>query len=324
MSGYFVGIDGGQTSTAALVADERGFVLGRGAAGPCDEVGAGADSRRLATALEDAVAAALTNAKLPPQSEIVALVAGISGYEGTIHGVQPRLRAHWIRYLHDAPIALAGALRDPGIAVISGTGSVVYGEDPKGRTARSGGWGYLFGDRGSAFWVARCALSAAMRAHDWRITSRLGDEALGFFGYADLRGFTVDYYAERISRTQLAAFAPRVVALAQARDPQAGEIVEDGALALARLVAGVRGRLDFSGPPRVALCGGMFESPFMRAATERAILADGPAEIVTPEAEPVVGALRLAYKEAGLEPPRITEVQRPLGECRPHYNVEGR
>jgi N-acetylglucosamine kinase-like BadF-type ATPase len=53
------GIDGGQSSTIAVIGDERGRILARGAAGPSDEVGATADSTRL----RDALAAALADAR---------------------------------------------------------------------------------------------------------------------------------------------------------------------------------------------------------------------------------------------------------------------
>ena len=54
MSEYFAGIDGGQSSTVAIVGDERGKILGRATAGPADEVGASAGSTRLRDALGEA------------------------------------------------------------------------------------------------------------------------------------------------------------------------------------------------------------------------------------------------------------------------------
>lgn len=40
-----------------------------------------------------------------------------------------------------------------GINVISGTGSMTYGEH-RGCGTRVGGWAELFGDEGSAYWIA--------------------------------------------------------------------------------------------------------------------------------------------------------------------------
>ncbi|HXM08168.1 MAG TPA: BadF/BadG/BcrA/BcrD ATPase family protein, partial [Candidatus Acidoferrum sp.] len=123
----FAGIDGGQSSTRAVVGTSDGRILGRGAAGGADEVGADANSTRLRDALRDALAAALANAGLPDNASFDTVVAGVSGYSGACVGLSPDLNARETILLHDAPIALAGAFdRDGGIVVIAGTGTVVY------------------------------------------------------------------------------------------------------------------------------------------------------------------------------------------------------
>ena len=43
---WFLGVDGGQSGTTALIADERGCVLAEGRAGPCNHVD-GAEGREL-------------------------------------------------------------------------------------------------------------------------------------------------------------------------------------------------------------------------------------------------------------------------------------
>lgn len=295
----FVGIDGGQTSTRAVVAGEGGKILGRGTSGPCDEIGEDESSSRLADALEGAVEAALRDAGLDPDVEIDAVAAALSGYEGTLAGRPPRLRARIVRLMHDAPAALAGAIDGPGIVLLCGTGSVAYGEDAVGHTARAGGWGYLFGDRGSTFWIARSALSEAMRAFDGGAPSSLGDLALAHFAEPDLRTLMRAFYGGKISRSQLAGFAVAVAEAVAAGDPRAQAIIEHGGMALAKLASRVKRRLDFGGRVRVALCGGGFSAQELRSATELALRADRDVEIVATQADPAVGALRLAYREAG-------------------------
>src|SRR5947209_8553683 len=54
----------------------------------------------------------------------------------------------------------------PGVLVISGTGSIAFGRNQAGETARAGGWGPNVSDEGSAFWVGREAVSAALHAYD--------------------------------------------------------------------------------------------------------------------------------------------------------------
>ena len=161
----FAGIDAGQSSTTAAIAGSDGTIIARGYAGPADEIGATAESTRLRDALEGALADAIVNAKLDPSSRFDAIVAGISGYEGRIYGAAPRLPSDRVRLVHDSAIAHAGALGGkPGIVVIAGTGSAAYATFADGSAHFEGGWGYLFGDEGSAFWIARSAVSAATRA----------------------------------------------------------------------------------------------------------------------------------------------------------------
>ena len=76
---------------------------------------------------------------------------------------------------NDAVIALAGATETGlGIIVIAGTGSIAFGRNHEGRTARAGGWGYVFGDEGGAFDMVRQALRAALRIDEgWGETTVL-------------------------------------------------------------------------------------------------------------------------------------------------------
>lgn len=69
--------------------------------------------------------------------------------------------------VNDAEIALhANTKGGPGIILISGTGSICYGSNQAGDVFRVGGFGYILGDEGSSYWVARRGLTAALHAHD--------------------------------------------------------------------------------------------------------------------------------------------------------------
>ena len=71
--------------------------------------------------------------------------------------------------VNDALVALeAGAPGEPGVVIISGTGSIAYGRNAAGEAARSGGWGYVLGDEGSGYWIGRAALRAVLREADER------------------------------------------------------------------------------------------------------------------------------------------------------------
>jgi N-acetylglucosamine kinase len=303
----FAGIDAGQSSTVAVVIDDEGRVRGRGIAGPADHVDEPADSRRAATACERAVREALVAGGQPPDAPLEAALIGLSGYEGAWHGVEPELRARVQRYEHDAPVALAGALSErPAAVVIAGTGSVAYGETSGGRTIQVGGYGYLFGDEGSSFALARAALAAAMRTADRGVTTDLALAALAFFDVRSLRELVRAVSLRTISRPQVAAFARVVHDAARLGDEEARAMVDDAAAALAALGLLIVERLGGTeeDPVGVAFVGGGFANAEFRAAVEHRFAGSAPnGRVVTARYEPAVGAALLACEAAGFARP---------------------
>ncbi len=308
---YLVGIDGGQSSTTAVVVDEKGIVRGRGGAGPADHVDEPPGSRKFADACATAVARALEAAGLPRDTRFAAVHAGLSGYDERFDGELPAFAAESVRVEHDAPVALAGAVQTlPAVVVIAGTGSVAYGKDAEGRSVRTGGWGYLFGDAGSAFAVARDALAHAMAEHDRGARSPLGDAALAYFDRKHLRAFATAALLGRIPRGQVASFARVVHDAARLGDRAAAAIVDGAAGALAELAAVTLARLELTAQAvPVAFAGGAFANDAFFARTRERLAAVAPqAQAVTPRYEPAIGAALLAFADARLPvPERIAE-----------------
>ncbi len=301
------GIDGGQTSTVAVIVDERGAVLGRGSAGPSDHVGQAADSSRAARACTQAVAQACTAAGLPADTEFEAVAIGLSGYEGAWHGREPVFAARVVRYFHDATAALAGAIAErPAGVVIAGTGSAAYGEGAKGETARAGGYGYLFGDGGGAFSIARTALAEAMETVDRGVRSDLGDAALAYFDVPDLRALSRAVSLDQIGRPQIAGFSRVVLDAARFGDAAAAAIVEDAAASIGRLARAIADRLAASGRPMpVAFVGGIAEHPLVAAAVRAGLARAARIAIVAPDHDAAIGAALLAFDAAGMPRPEI-------------------
>ena len=292
---FVAGIDGGQSSTVAVIGDERGRIVGRGRAGPADEVGAASESTRLRDALAEALRVACDDARLPGGTKLVAVVAGISGYDGHVRGRAPELPAERVELLHDAPVAHAGALGGaPGVIVVAGTGSAVYATGAA-RPWSAGGWGYLFGDEGSAFWVAREALAEMMRAEDGGVRdSQAATAACEFFGLPSIRTIARSFYGGELTRARLAAFAPAAMQF-----PAFRALAERGAQHLVRLVVSA---LEAGAAPAVAATGGMFEDAALRRYFGDTLARAAPgASLVAPKYDPSVGALLLAYRLAGFE-----------------------
>ena len=297
---FYAGIDGGQSSTTCAIADESGRILGRGSAGPADEIGQGPDSTRLHDALSTALADAIANAGLPAETQFAAIAAGVSGYEGRVHGVAPQLPSPRVLLVHDTENAHAGALAgEPGTIAIAGTGSVAFARSEHGVTALLGGWGFLFGDEGSAFWLAREALASAMRDRDAGEENELGGLALAHFRKPSLRGISRAFYAGEISRADLAGFSGQIIHAAERGNGAAMQWVRDGAKALASLAGQA---MRQAGMPRgkIAVTGGMMQSSTYAGEVAAALRAALPqCERVRPRYDPAAGALILAYKAGG-------------------------
>jgi N-acetylglucosamine kinase-like BadF-type ATPase len=290
----FAGIDAGQSSTLAAIGDERGTVLGTGKSGPADEIGADASSTRMREALEGALAAAIADAKLGPDTRIDSIVAGISGYEGRVYGVPPKLPSNRVLLVHDGVIAHAGALNgEPGVVVIAGTGSVAVAVDEDHRARTLGGWGYLLGDEGSAFWIARTAMQAAIRHAPCPGEKQL----LEYFERTSLRDVARSVYVGEITRAKFAGFAQTAIEAAQHRSGCA--CIYDPPFQAARELAKLAERAAHFAPrrPNISFVGGLVSDTWFRARVEsetRDLISD--AQVVAPQHEPVIGALLLASK----------------------------
>ncbi len=293
----YAGIDGGQSSTVAAIGDASA-TLGRGSGPPADLVGESRDAVRQCEALEAALDAACDAAHVARDAHFACIVAGISGFDaGISHAPDLAHRATHVRIVHDTEIAHAGALAGAaGIVVIAGTGSVALGNEAPGSPfVRAGGWGYFFGDEGSALWIARSALRRAMVRADRDELSKLGDLALASFGALGLREVQHAFAHGEISRVTLAAFASDVLHAASGGDADARDVRSAAALELADCVATVDRRLEPASFRFVSYAGGVFRDAafvdvFGTALTEAVPHAD----LVAPAGDPASGALVLA------------------------------
>jgi N-acetylglucosamine kinase-like BadF-type ATPase len=297
----FLGVDGGQSSTTALVADETGRVLGYGRAGPCNHVRGPAGREKFVVAIEgclkEAGAAAGIDA-LAARYEAACL--GFSGGPADKRSIlEQMLRVERLIVTTDALIALAGATAGgPGVIVIAGTGSIAFGRDAGGRTARAGGWGYIFGDEGGGFDITRQALRAILRAEEgWGSPTALRDALLADTGAADANDLLHRFYTSDYPRPRIASYARLVGEVALAGDSVAREILEDAAARLAGFAGAVRSTLALDAACPVAHIGGVFRSDIVR---ERFSSLVGGSH--APRFAPAAGALLEAYRAAGLRP----------------------
>jgi N-acetylglucosamine kinase-like BadF-type ATPase len=306
MSDYFLGVDGGQSSTTAAIGDERGAIAGWAGAGPCNHVTADEARAKFRSVMRECVSQAAARAGMDPvKPHFRAACLGMSGGPDDKAALLSELiDTEHLVVTHDAAIALAGATSgEPGIITIAGTGSMAFGKNARGETARAGGWGYIFGDEGGAFDVVRQALRAVLREHEgWGARTALTPALLEASGAPDADAMLHLFYTPEWPRWRVAGLATTVHRIAEEGDPAAREVLQRGAQQLALLAASVRRQLWVEGEAvRATWTGGLFNSGIV---LERFRMLAGLEDNVScepPRHGPAVGALLLAWRAGGLE-----------------------
>jgi N-acetylglucosamine kinase-like BadF-type ATPase len=300
---HVLGIDVGGTKTVCLLADENGRILGEGH-GPGGNLLA-AGEEELERVLRDAVDAAIDGRGIA----IDAICLGVAGVDRedeirTVHDVVARVgyRSRVV-VVNDALIALvAGAGAAPGIVVIAGTGSIVYGRNARNLAARAGGWGHIIGDEGSGYWIGREALAAVVRASDGRgPDTQLTEAVMRHFELADVTELVRVVYDRELPRVSVAALGPVIQRARDSGDPVAIRILDRAAAELAVAADAVATRLDLREDAcRVVLAGGVFRVvPWLTSELGRQLATMAPHwRVDVLDCEPATGAVSLAIAEA--------------------------
>jgi len=298
----FLGIDGGGSKTSCIIGDENS-VLGTGTSAGSNVVRVGEDRARksLGVAIRQACAAA----NIGP-SRIEKTCVGIAGGAlPEIAGVVRRLVSDFVSgevaVVGDMVIAMEAAFGGgPGVIVIAGTGSIVYGRNAAGQTARAGGWGFAISDEGSGHWIGRSAVAATMRAFDEAgadSTGPLLDGIMNSWGVTTREQFVV----AANKSPDFAALLPAVLSAADAGDATARIVLTQAGRELATLAGIVIARLfEKRRAVPVAVSGGVFgNSAVVRQVFGKSLRAAYPhASLKTTVIDPVKGALTLARKSA--------------------------
>ncbi len=291
-----LGLDvGGTHSRARLVRDGE---LVAEAAGPSASLAA-AGRERAASAM----GTILGDLALRPGAALDAVCVGTAGTSARqsdaffLELLAPLTSSGRVVIVNDARLVLAAAGVADGIACIAGTGSIAVGV-VAGREERAGGLGYLLGDEGSGYWVARQAVRELAERHDAHLPlGALGATVLEATGCPDFPSLFQLWY-DRPSPDAWAVLAPPVL---DCGDPFSVGVTEAAASALAAIVTSVYHRLDPGPRLPVLLAGGLLtHHEGLAASTLAAINSTLPAARPSVASEPpVAGAVQLALQAAG-------------------------
>jgi N-acetylglucosamine kinase-like BadF-type ATPase len=306
----FLGIDGGQSTTTAVIGDETGRILGSGRGGPCNHVSGSEGRQKFFNAVGVCLRLACAEAGLDSSSvTFQAVCAGFSGGPGDKAGyLREFVVATEYDATTDAVIALSGATAgEPGIICIAGTGSIAYGRNAARKFARVGGWGYIFGDEGGAFDLTRQALRAILRHEEgWGPDTALHQVLLAETGAESANDLMHRFYTSEFPRPAIASLARVVNDVANTGDAVARNIIVNAAQQLATAVSAVRMQLfQRAEPAKVAHIGGVFKSEMLRERFRMLVELEDGNTLIAPRHGPAVGALIEAYRSAGI-PTAIT------------------
>ncbi len=311
--GYYLGIDGGGTKTEAVVANESGFVLGRGAAG-----GANPHNLPMDVAYENITQAALQAITQAQQKDkqvdafhlggVCLGLAGIdtasdrkkvSEYITQVSKGQARFVGQQMVLCNDGFVGLKSATDDNwGVCMISSTGSNVYGVNQLGNEATAGDWGYLLGDQGSGFALGLKLIQKVIREHDGRKPqtklTNLVLEHLKLNQAVDLIPWA---YGGQVPVRDIASLSQILNHSELEYSPDVWEVVGATIRELVEAYLAVVRRLEISDKVfNLVLIGGLFNLKFpLKERVKHAILEVTPqVRVMTPSRSPAEGAVRVA------------------------------
>lgn len=305
MKKYYIGIDGGGTKTEFIMADSNGKVVADVIKEKSHYLMIGFDG--LEKVIQEGVRSCMECVGCE-DSDVAFCAVCICGY-GDVKSHDILIDKAIDHALVDIPHqvysdtfnAHRGSLvGKSGIHMIAGTGSIAFGINDEGDSARCGGWNHLFGgDEGSAYWLACKMLLAFTRQSDGR------DEKSKIYHYlkekyhleddGDLINLTVVDLG--FDRTKIAGMAMDLYEIAKLNDYAALQIYEEAADELFQMVQAIDCKLHINKPGFVSYSGGVFKSKdFILKPLKRKLDKIG-FTLVSPKFNPAIGSLIVAYKQ---------------------------
>ena len=282
-----LGLDGGGTKTAVAVASRTGQVIAVSQGPGLDPTAGDGWEARMIALLQPFAQVDAAMLGLPYFSEVPAISARQTAIARSVLGLEAEV-------VNDVAVAYEGALGGAeGVLLLSGTGSMAWARGPAG-VVRSGGWGDVFGDEGSAYWIGREALTLVSRHLDGRQSAP--GLAAGILDALNIHsGELIAWtYSHTQPRAAVAALSRRVGDLA-ATDADAANILKRAAAQLVDLARAAARTGGLGHGHAWSHAGGAFGSAHLLAG----VTAGMGSPPLPPRLPPVGGAVLAAARRAG-------------------------
>jgi N-acetylglucosamine kinase-like BadF-type ATPase len=302
---YLLSVDGGGTKTEFCISDMQGKMLKSFFVGSSNYKSVGVDKvyKHFNQGLEK-----IKKAFSIGIEDITYSVWGISGCDSKndydiIKEQILRLgfQKQQMYLCNDGVLAFYAQAHEPGIVIISGTGSIIIGVDKNGNVRRCGGWGYNISDIGSGYWIGNEALKQTLLYCDGCCEySSLYDKVREYFMAKNFEELpymiteVVDYY-------QVAKVASLVAELSKENDTAAKEILKKGAHILARMTKQMYDKLEFNSSMKLnfVFSGGVLKNPEYETILKEELDKELPlinVKFSTQENPPAYGGIKLAQR----------------------------
>lgn len=308
-------LDGGGTKSLCNFFDEYGQILGQGRSGSCNYQGVGKEAavKELILAIRNALEdCKFMGEWVIGEDELVTDCAalGLAGLdtdydrriiEEIVKDALQHLRisAKHLIIENDGFATLMGATNgQPGVLMIAGTGSIVYGMNDQGAVVRAGGWGHRVGDEGSGYWIGKQAIIHILRTRDGRMApNKLADYIFPYLGLKDHEELFNWIYSTSFSVEKVGELS-RIVSQAHIQgDPLAFSIMKQAAKELFACAMAVIDQINlYKKPFQIILQGGVLHNnEFVREYVTNQFMKQAPfGQIESGAKEPIYGMMVLA------------------------------
>ena len=296
---YIISIEGGGTKSKAVIQDledKYSFEIEGKATNP-NAVGFDSAIKNLLKIIFDCTTKAWAEKN---DIEIIVIGTAGAGNPNTAERIQKAVSGSLsektkLIITSDAEISIEGAFSgSPGIIVIAGTGSGVFGKDKSGNLFRAGGYGRLIGDEGSGFSIAKKGLHIVANYFDGLIeSSQLISIVKNLYSITDKESLLQFVYKENFD---IASVAPTVLQAAE-NDVNCRKILNEEAELLANQTKIICDKLD-PDSHNIAFIGSLIENEniYSNLLIEKIKQIVPSAEFVKPQFTPVEGGILIAKK----------------------------
>lgn len=298
---YYIGIDGGGSKTIFAISGEDGKILGTVMAGSAfyKQIGEEGVIELLKNGVKEVCAFAEGE-----NTNIASVCFGMPAWgespandkviEQKILSTFPEWNIHIV---NDCEVGWAGSLlAKPGINIVAGTGSIAFGKNEDGKTARSGGWSEWFGDEGSGYWLGMKCVQLFTRQADCRDEKgplyRIVRESLKLSDDMEIVDLFESEYLHQ--RDRIASLQKLLLLAANEGDVYAVEAYAQAARELYDIVCGVKNQIFAGKSCTVSCSGGIFKVGDLIRRPFIELLEADDMELTDAKAEPYVGAVLLA------------------------------